>query len=103
MKSKQRLSASVDSELIQAGHTAVVEGRAETLSAWVNDALRLKADHDRRMRALDEFLTAYEAEHGEISAEEMTEAARRARARATVVRGTPATDPPPRRRRRGAL
>ncbi|MHB8670896.1 MAG: hypothetical protein ACYDAD_10145 [Acidimicrobiales bacterium] len=54
------------------------------------------------MRALDEFLAAYEAEHGEISDEEMTEAARRARARATVVRGTSATDQPPRRRRRGA-
>ena len=101
MAGKQRLSASVDAELVEAGQTAVAEGRAETLSAWVNDALRLKADHDRRMRALDEFLAAYEAEHGEISEEEMTEAARRARARATVVRGA-ATDQPPRRRRRGA-
>jgi hypothetical protein len=102
MTGKQRLSASVDSELIEAGQTAVAEGRADTLSAWVNDALRLKADHDRRMRALDEFLSAYEAEHGEISDVEMADAARRARARATVVRGTPARDEPPRRRRRGA-
>ena len=101
MKGKQRLSASVDSELVEAGHTAVAEGRAETLSAWVNEALRLKTDHDRRMHALDEFLTAYEAEHGEISDEEMTEAARRARARATVVRGTPATSQASRGRRRG--
>ncbi len=102
MKGKQRLSASVDSELVEAGHIAVAEGRAETLSAWVNEALRLKADHDRRMRALDEFLMAYEAEHGEISDDEMTEAARRARARATVVRGTPTTDQPRRGNRRGA-
>jgi len=102
MKGKQRLSASVDSELVEAGHIAVTEGRAETLSAWVNEALRLKADHDRRMRALDEFLMAYEAEHGEISDDEMTEAARRARARATVVRGTTTTDQPPRGNRRGA-
>jgi hypothetical protein len=102
MKGKQRLSASVDSELVEAGHTAVAEGRAETLSAWVNDALRLQADHDRRMRALDEFLMAYEAEHGEISDEEMTEAARRVRARATIVRGKPAMDQPPRKGGRGA-
>jgi hypothetical protein len=55
----------------------------------VNDALRLKADHDRRLRALDEFLVGYEAEHGEISEEEMREAARSARSRAVVVRGAP--------------
>jgi hypothetical protein len=102
MTGKQRLSASVDSELVEAGHTAVAEGRAETLSAWVNEALRLKADHDRRMRALDEFLMAYEGEHGEISDEEMTEAARRARSRAMVVRGAPPNDQPPHRRRKGA-
>ena len=67
MKGKQRLSASVDADLMQAGQEAVAEGRAESMSAWVNDALRLKADHDRRMRALDEFIAAYEAEHGEIT------------------------------------
>ena len=56
-------------------------------SAWVNDALRLKADRDRQLAALDDFIAAYEAEHGEISEKEMTEAARRARGRAVVVRG----------------
>jgi hypothetical protein len=61
----------------------------------------MKVDHDRRMRALDEFLMAYEAEHGEISDDETTEAARQARARATVVRGTTTTEQPPRGGRRG--
>lgn len=78
---------------MQAGHEAVAEGRAESMSAWVNDALLLKADHDRRMRALDEFLTAYEAEHGEITEEEVSAAARRARARARVVRAPAAGVP----------
>jgi Arc/MetJ-type ribon-helix-helix transcriptional regulator len=97
------LSASVDADLVEAGQSAVAEGRAENLSAWVNDALRLKADHDRRMRALDDFIGAYEAEHGEISEDEMREASRRARARAVVVRGQPGSDRPERRRRgRGA-
>ena len=96
------MSASVDRELMEVGNSAVAEGRAESLSAWVNDALRMKAEHDGRMRALDEFLTAYEAAHGEITEDQMKEAARRARARATVVRGAPATDRPPRRRRGGA-
>src|SRR6266851_4652074 len=102
MTGKQRLSASVDGELLEAGNSAVAEGRADSLSAWVNDALRLKAEHDRRMRALDEYLTAYEAVHGEITEDEMKDAARRARARATVVRGTPVPDGPRRGRRRGA-
>jgi len=39
----------------------------------VNDALRRQADHDRRMRALDDFLDAYEAEHGEITEDEVRE------------------------------
>ena len=90
MKGKQRLSASVDAELIKAAQTAVDDGRAASISAWVNDALRLKAEHDRRMQALDSFLAAHEAEHGAISEAEIDEAVRRARSRATVVRTTPA-------------
>lgn len=89
MSTKQRLSASVDAELIAAAQHAVAQGRVESVSAWVSDALRLKAEHDRRMRALDDFITAYEAEHGEITEQEMNEAARQARARAVVVRGRP--------------
>jgi Arc/MetJ-type ribon-helix-helix transcriptional regulator len=87
MKGKERLSASVDAELMSAAHEAVAEGRAESVSAWVNDALRLKDRHDRRLRALDDFITTYEAEHGEITEQEMADAARRASARAVVIRG----------------
>jgi len=87
MSIKQRLSASVDAELVAVAQEAVAAGQAENVSAWVNDALRLKADHDRRLRAVDEFLAAYEAEHGEITDEEIRDAARSARGRAMVVRG----------------
>ena len=86
MTNKQRLSATVEAELLEAGRVAVAEGRAENLSSWVNEALRRHADHERRMRALDEFLSGYEAEHGEITEEEMRSAARHARSRAVVVR-----------------
>ena len=89
MSIKQRLSASVDAELVAVAQEAVATGQAENVSAWVNDALRLKADHDRRLRAVDEFLAAYEAEHGEITDEEIRDAARSARGRAIVVRGKP--------------
>jgi len=100
VSSKQRLSASVDAELLQAAQSAVEEGRAPSVSAWVNDALRLKADHDRRMQALDSFLAAFESRHGTITDTEIDEAVRRARARATVVR--PAPQKKPARSRRGA-
>ena len=73
MSPKQRLSASVDAELVAVAQEAVAAGQAESMSAWVSDALRLKADHDRRLRALDHFLAAYEAEHGEVTDEEMGE------------------------------
>ena len=88
MSAKQRLSASVDGEMLAVAQEAVTEGHAESISAWVNDALRLKAGHDRRLRALDDFIAAYETEHGEITEEEMRDSARRARERAIVVRGS---------------
>jgi hypothetical protein len=47
----------------------------------------MKAAHDRRLVALDEFLAAYETAHGTITEAEMADAARRARQRAVVVRG----------------
>ena len=99
MSIKQRLSASVDADLIAAAQQAVKGGRAESISAWVNDALKLKADHDRRLQALDDFLAAYEAEHGEVTEDEMRDAARRVRERAVVVRGRAAGhEPAPRGR-----
>lgn len=101
MSTKQRLSASVDAELLAVAQAAVREGQVESVSAWINDALRLKADHDRRLQALDDFLAGYEAEHGEITQAEMQDAGRRARTGAVVVRGKPTASPSHQRRRRG--
>jgi Arc/MetJ-type ribon-helix-helix transcriptional regulator len=102
MSRKQRLSASVDADLLAVAQDAVARGRADSMSAWVNEALRLKADQDRRLQALDEFLAAYEAEHEQISEQEMEEAAHAARGRAVVVRGAPEPKRASARRRRGA-
>lgn len=88
MTNKHRLSASVDADLVTAAEAAIGRGRAPNLSAWVNDALRLKLEHDSRMTALDELLAAYEAKHGVIAADEIAAASRWARARAVVVRGS---------------
>lgn len=87
MTAKARLSATVDADLIAASQAAVAAGEAESLSAWVNDALRLKIEHDRRLRGIDDYIAAYEAEYGEITDEDMDAAYRAARARAIVVRG----------------
>jgi Arc/MetJ-type ribon-helix-helix transcriptional regulator len=87
MTAKGRLSVTVDEDLVAAVHAAVAAGAAESMSAWVSDALRLKLDHDRRLRGIGDFIAAYEAEHGEITEEEMEAAVRRGRERAIVVRG----------------
>jgi hypothetical protein len=87
MTAKARLSATVDADLIAASQAAVAAGEAESVSAWVNDALRLKIEHDRRLRGIDDFIAAYEAEYGEITAEDMEAAYRASKARAIVVRG----------------
>ena len=86
MTNRARLSATIEADVLAAGQAAVARGQAESLSAWVNTALRRQADHDRRMQALDVFLAAYEAEHGEISDAEIVAASRRAREKAIVVR-----------------
>lgn len=100
MKPKQRLSASVDADLLAAAEAATRRGQVPTVSAWVNDALRLKVEHDQRLRALASFVDAYEREHGEITSEEIESATRRASSRAVVVRSvTPRAGPGVRPRR----
>lgn len=91
MHAKRRLSASVDAELLRAAEAAVSEGDADSVSAWVNDALRLKLTHDARRAALGSFIAAFEAEQGEITAEEIRLSGRRASASAIPVRGPSAS------------
>jgi hypothetical protein len=85
---KQRLSASVDADLLASVEAAVARGQATTLSAWVNEALRAKLAHDRRLEALAVFVTEFEQRHGTLGADEVAEAVRDARGRATPVRRT---------------
>lgn len=100
MPSRERLSATVDTEALAAGRAAVEAGRAPSLSAWVNDALVRQAEHDARLIALEQLLAGYESAHGEITPEEIATATRNARARAVVVR--PPELPARSRRDRGA-
>ncbi|MCA1673679.1 MAG: hypothetical protein LC799_16255 [Actinobacteria bacterium] len=87
MSRKQRLTVTIDPELVAAGNRAVAEGRADSLSAWVSTAV---AEWARRDQKLDELRTAiadYEAEFGEITAGEMLALERADREDAVVVRG----------------
>lgn len=84
---KERLTVTVDPDLIDAGNKAVAEGRAHSLSGWVNAALVDRAARDRRLEALASAIAAYEAEYGEITDEEMAAVERADRQGAVVVRG----------------
>lgn len=87
-KHKERLTVTVDPELVAAGNAAVERGTADSLSAWVNEALAERAARDRKLLAMSEAVAAYEAEHGEISAAEIAAQKRADRQAAVVVRGT---------------
>jgi hypothetical protein len=69
--SKERLTVTVDGELLAAGRQAVADGLAESLSAWVNRALRDRVERDRQLAALAAVVGAYEAENGPIGADEI--------------------------------
>ena len=92
---KERLTVTVDPDLIEAGNQAVAAGLAESLSGWVNAALVERAISDRRLRSLSDAITAYEADHGQITADEMATQARRDREEAVVVRGSRRTSKAP--------
>jgi Arc/MetJ-type ribon-helix-helix transcriptional regulator len=96
--SKERLTVTVDQDLVDAGNDAVAEGRAASLSAWVNLVLAERAAKERRLRALDEAIAAYESQVGVITTDEMRVQQRADRAAARVVRGPKVARAKPRRR-----
>jgi glycerol dehydrogenase-like iron-containing ADH family enzyme len=84
---KERLTVTVDPELIDAGNKAVAAGRADSLSGWVNAALADRTARDRRLEALTAAIADYEAEFGEITHEEIASLQRSDRESAVVARG----------------
>jgi hypothetical protein len=84
---KGRLTVTVDPDLIVAGNKAVADGRADSLSGWVNEALIDRAARDHRLEALAGAIADYEVEFGEITDEEMAAVQRSDREKAVVVRG----------------
>ena len=101
---KERLTVTVDPELVAAGNEAVAAGRADSLSGWVNEALVARVARDRRLRALSHAVADFEAEFGEITPDEIAAQERADREAAVIVRGRPAGrhKPATKRARRGA-
>jgi hypothetical protein len=85
---KERLTVTVDPAFIEAGNDAVAEGRAESLSGWVNAALAERVAKERRLVALAQAVAAYEERFGVISAQELADQARADRESAVVLRGS---------------
>ena len=86
MRSKERMTVTVDSELIEAANQAVSEGRVASLSGWVNVALAERAAKEQRLRTLAEAIGAYEAAFGEITSAELAAQERADLRNASAVR-----------------
>ncbi len=83
---KRRVTITVDEALVDEASAAVAHGRAESVSAWVNEARINRLARDHRIRALAELVSQFEAEHGEITEQELTEQAQRDRDAASATR-----------------
>lgn len=98
---KVRLTVTIDPELLEAGNRAVAAGAADSLSGWANDALSDRAARDQAGLALAGAVADYEAEFGEISAEEIDRQRRADREAALIVRGAAGAGVVDERGRRG--
>lgn len=77
--SKRRVTITVDDELAREVTVAVDEGRVESVSAWINAAMVDRLARERRLGILAALLVDYEAEHGEITDDELAEQAQQDR------------------------
>lgn len=83
---KQRITVTLNPELVDAGLQAVEDGRADSVSAWVSAALEEKIVRDRKLALLDIAIASFEQEFGEITAAELAAVERTDRASAVMVR-----------------
>lgn len=86
MSTKERLTVTVDPELLAAGNKAVATGQADSLSAWVSLALAERVAKERRLKAMSEAIAMYEQEFGVITDAELIAQRRADRSAAVVVR-----------------
>ena len=83
---KRRVTVSIDESLVDEASHAVDEGRAESVSAWISEAMAARASRDRRLSLLAALVSDYEAEHGEITDDELAEQSQADRDAAAATR-----------------
>ena len=83
---KQRVTITVDEELLKEAKAAVAAGRVRSISEWIAGAMAHRRARDRRLAALSDLIRDYEAEHGVITADEIAEQAQRDRDAAALSR-----------------
>jgi hypothetical protein len=86
-RTKERVTLTLDRDLVEAAGQAVRSGRADSLSGWINQALSEKVARERRLRGLAAAVAAYESEFGKITEAEIDAQRRADRSDALVVRG----------------
>jgi hypothetical protein len=70
---KSRVTITVDDELLQRAAAAVAEGRVESVSGWVNEAMIERDARDQRLAILGTLVSQYEAANGAITDHEIAE------------------------------
>lgn len=63
---KQRVTITVDEDLVVAALAAVENGHAESLSGWVTAAMAERNARDQRLAALGDLIADFEAVNGPI-------------------------------------
>ena len=84
--SKQRLTISLDQHLVEAAKVAVEQGRTESLSAFVGEAVARLVEAEIRAAQMDRLIADYESTNGVITDLEMAEQAQMDRDSAASVR-----------------
>ena len=83
---KRRVTVTVDEALLEEANTAVRHGRAESVSAWVSEAMAEHHEREQRLVLLGGLINEYEDEHGVITDEELAEQRQLDRDAAATVR-----------------
>lgn len=83
---KQRVTVTVDEELLHDANRAVSEGRSRSVSEWISEAMAQRRDRDQRLAVLSRLVSEYEAEHGVITDDEIAEQAQQDRDAAAAFR-----------------
>lgn len=91
MRTKERLTVTVDPELVGVATRAVERGLADSVSAWVSAAMAEHAARTRRTLALAEAVAAYESEAGALTEGEVAAQRLDDQRNAIVVRGVKKT------------